>query len=58
VVSGAEVHYFGVSRQLMTIAGTNVMIFLIFAEKFSEKLAFWTQNKAELLKEINHNIGI
>jgi hypothetical protein len=31
-----------------SITGTDVMIFLkIFAEKFSEKLAFFTQNKAK-----------
>jgi hypothetical protein len=32
--------------------GTDVMVFLknIFAEKFSEKLAFLTQNKAKLCK--------
>jgi hypothetical protein len=34
-------------------AGTDVMIFLnIFAEKFSKKLAFLTQNKAELCKNL------
>jgi hypothetical protein len=29
----------------------------IFAEKFSKKLAFLTQNKAKFLKKIYHNIG-
>jgi hypothetical protein len=30
----------------------------IFAEKFCEKMAFLTQNKAKFLKKVNHNIGI
>jgi hypothetical protein len=35
------------------------MIFInIFAEKFFKKLAFLTQNKANFLKKVDHNIGI